>query len=275
MKQLLLIAAVALSLTGAAGAPSAFAAASDGPVLATVNGQPITQEELVQRLLSYYGKSSLEAMINRMLVIQEAKRLGVSVTDAEMDARLGLIKNQLGGAEGYSHWLAQSGITEAQHKEQVRATMLTEKIVAKTDPIKDSEMEQAVVRIILLPNETEAQSVETVLKNGGDFIQLARERSMDQQTAAQGGLLPPVMQAEYPDVWKAIANLKPGGQTTTPVKLPGDTYAVLKLEQRLPVSKQNEQEKERNRARLLSVKLNEWLDTTRKHAKITYGTPLP
>jgi peptidyl-prolyl cis-trans isomerase D len=186
---------------------------------------------------------------------------------------LGLIKNQLGGAEGYSRWLAQSGLTEAQHKEQVRATMLTEKIVAKTDPVKDAALEQAAVRIILLPKEEDAKSVETVLKNGGDFIQLARERSLDRQTAAQGGLLPPVMQAEYPDIWRAIANLKPG-QTTGPVKLV-DAYAILKLEQRLPVSKQNEQEKERNRARLLSVKLNEWLDTTRRHAKITYGTPLP
>jgi foldase protein PrsA len=273
MKQLLLIVGAALSLTSVVGVPPAFAAASDGSVLATVNGQPITQEELVQRLMSYYGKSSLEAMINRMLVNQEAKRLDVSVTDAEIDTRLGLIKNQLGGAEGYSRWLAQSGLTEAQHKEQVRATMLTEKIVAKTDPVKDSELEQAVVRIILLPSETDARSVETVLKNGGDFIQLARERSTDQQTAAQGGLLPPIMRAEYPDVWKAIANLKPG-QTTAPVKL-GGAYAVLKLEQRLPVSKQNEQEKERNHARLLSVKLNEWLDATRKHAKITYGAPLP
>jgi foldase protein PrsA len=274
MKQLLLIAVAALSLSGAAGTPLAFgAAASDGPVLATVNGQPITQEELVQRLLSYYGKSSLEAMINRMLVNQEAKRLDVTVTDAEMDARLGLIKNQLGGAQGYSHWLAQSGLTEAQHKEQVRATMLTEKIVTKTDPIKDAELEQAAVRIILLPKEEDAKSVQTVLKNGGDFIQLARERSKDPQTAERGGLLPPVMQAEYPDIWKAIANLKPG-QTTGSVKL-GDAYAVLKLEQRLPVSQQNEQEKERNRARLLSVKLNEWLDTTHKHAKITYGAPLP
>ena len=273
MKQLLLIAVTTLSLIGAVRPPLAFgAAASDGSVLATVNGQPITQEELVQRLLSYYGKSSLEAMINRMLVNQEAKRLSVTVTDAEMDARLGLIKNQLGGAEGYSHWLAQSGLTEAQHKEQVRATMLTEKIVAKTDPIKDSELEQAAVRIILLPKEEDAKSVEAVLKNGGDFIQLARERSLDRQTAARGGLLPPVMQAEYPDIWKAIANLKPG-QTTGPVKLV-DAYAILKLEQRFPVSQQNEQEKERNRARLLSLKLSEWLDTAHKHAKITYGAPL-
>src|SRR5438128_8946143 len=116
MKQLLLIAVATVSLTGAVRPLLAFgAAASDGPVLATVNGQPITQEELVQRLLSYHGKASLEAMINRMLVTQEAKRLGVTVTDAELDARVGLIKNQLGGAEGYSAWLAQGGLTEAQH----------------------------------------------------------------------------------------------------------------------------------------------------------------
>lgn len=273
-KRFLLTLAILLPLTAAGIGPRAFgAAASDGSVLATVNGQPITQAELVQRLLSYYGKSSLEAMINRMLVNQEAKRLGVTVSDAELDARMSLIKNQLGGAEGYSHWLAQSGITEAQHREQVHATMLTEKIVAKTNPIKDSELEQAVVRIILLPNETDAKSVETVLKSGGDFIQLARERSLDRQTGDQGGLLPPVMQAEYPDIWKAIAGLKTG-QTTGPVKL-GDSYAILKLETRIPASKQTEAEKERNRTRLMSVKLNEWLDSARKRAKITYGAPLP
>lgn len=273
-KRFLWMVSILMSMAIAGTGARAFgAAASDGSVLATVNGQPITQEELVQRVLSYYGKSSLEAMINRMLVNQEAKRLGVTVTDAEMDARTSLIKNQLGGAEGYGHWLAQSGITEAQHREQVRATMLTEKIVAKTDPIKDSELEQAAVRIILLPSEADAKSVETVLKNGGDFIQLARERSLDQQTGGRGGLLPPVMQAEYPDIWKAIADLKPG-QTTGPVKL-GDSYAILKLEARLPISKQSDQEKERNRARLMSVKLNEWLDSARKHAKITYGAPLP
>jgi foldase protein PrsA len=264
---------VILSLAAGIAAPRALgAAAGDGSVLATVNGQPITREELVQRLLTYYGKSSLEAMINRMLVAQEAKHLGVTVTDAALDARLGLIKNQLGGAEGYSHWLSQSGITEAQHREQVRATMLTEKIVEKTDPIKDAELEQVVVRIILLPNETDARSVESILKNGGDFIQLARERSVDRQTGEQGGLMPPFMRAELPDLWKAVANLKPG-QITGPVKL-ADAEAILKLDQRIPASQQNEQEKERSRARLMSLKLNEWLDTARKHAKITYGAPL-
>ncbi len=274
IKPFLCTTGVILSLTMGLAAPQAFgAAAGDASVLATVNGQSITREELVQRLLTYYGKTSLEAMINRMLVAQEAKHLGVTATDAELDTRLGLIKNQLGGAEGYSHWLSQSGITEAQHREQVRATMLTEKIIEKTEPIKDSELDLVVLRIILLPKETDARAVQSILKNGGDFIQLARERSVDRQTGDQGGLMPPVMRAEFPDIWKAVADLKTG-QTSAPVKL-GDGYGILKLERRIPASQQNEQEKERSRARLMSVKLNQWLENTRKHAKITYGAPLP
>jgi foldase protein PrsA len=256
-----------------AAAPAAFGAPAGGPVMATVNGEAITQDELVQRLLRYHGKSALDAMINRTVVAQEAKRQGVSVTDAEVDQRIGLIKNQLGGAEGYSRWLSQSGLAEAQHREQVRATLLTEKIVQKTDPIKDPELEQALVRIIILPSETDAKGVTKILNGGGDFIQLARERSTHRQTAEQGGLLPPLTRAEFPDVWKAIQGMKPG-QTTAPVKL-GSDWAIVKLERRRPAAEQSEAERERNRTRLLSMKMDRWLTATRAKAKIQYPTPLP
>lgn len=266
--------AVLIGLTcSVSGAPAAFGAPARGPVMATVNGEAITQEELVQRLLRYQGKAALDAMVNRAIVNQEARRQKVSVTDAEVNERLGLIKNQLGGAEGYSRWLAQSGLAEAQHREQVRATLLTEKIVAKTDPIKDAELEQALVRIIILPNEADAKGVAKILSGGGDFIQLARERSAHRQTAEQGGLLPPLTRAEYPDIWKAIQGIKPG-QTTRPVKL-GSDWAILKLERRRPAAEQSEAERERNRTRLLSMKLDRWLNAARARAKINYPTPLP
>jgi parvulin-like peptidyl-prolyl isomerase len=271
MKTYVAIAGVALSLAGAATALGA--STEGGPVAAMVNGQSITQEALVQRLLAYHGKATLEAMINRALVEQEAKKQGVTASDAEVDTRLSLIKNQLGGAESYNRWLAGSDLTAAQHREQVRATLLTEKIVTKTDPIKDSELEQARVRVILLPTEADAKAVAGTLKNGGDFIQLARERSLDQQTGGQGGLLPPVMQAEFPDIWKAIQGLKPG-QTTDPVKL-GNAWAIFKLDARRPATQQDERERERNRQGLLSARLNRWLDSARAKAKITYPTPLP
>jgi foldase protein PrsA len=260
-------------IASTAGAPAAFGAPAGDPVMATVNGEAITHEELVQRLLRYYGKTALDAMINRTIVTQEAKRQGVSVTDAEVDQRMALIKNQLGGAEGYSRWLTQSGLAEAQHREQVRATLLTEKIVQKTDPIKDTELEQALVRVIILPSEADAKGVAKILNGGGDFIQLARERSTHRQTAEQGGLLPPLTRAEFPDVWKAVQGMKPG-QTSDPVKL-GSDWAILKLERRRPAADQNEAERERNRTRLLSMKMDRWLTTARARAKINHPTPLP
>ncbi len=274
MRRFYSIAGVILCLAGGVhpsvvqGAPS-----SGGPVMATVNGETITQEELVQRLLRYHGKSSLEALINRAVVNQEAKRQGVSVSDTELDARMALVKNQLGGAERYNQWLTQSGFTEGLHREQVRGTLLMEKIINKSNPIRDADLEQVVVRVILLPNEAAAKSVANILKDGGDFIQLAKERSMDPQTGQQGGLLPPLMRSDYPDVWKAVSGLKPG-QTTGAVKL-GDNHAILKLEQRRPAAQQAQQEREPNRTRLLSVRMDQWLDAARKRAKISYGTPLP
>jgi foldase protein PrsA len=270
-KQFLSIAGIILSLAGATavrGAP-----AGGGPVVASVNGEAITQDALVQRLLSYHGKASLEAMINRLVVEQEAKRLGVAVTNTELDARMALIKNQLGGAESYSSFLERSGLTEPLYREQVRGTLLIERIVAKTNPVKDADLEQAIVRVILVPNEEQARSVATVLKNGGDFIQLARERSTDEQTREQGGLLPPLLRSDYPDIWSAITDLKPG-QTTAPVKVPMG-YAIVKLERRRSAAQQSEQDRERNRARVMSARLNQWLDAARKRAKITYGAPLP
>jgi len=129
------------------------------------------------------------------------------------------------------------------------------------------------VRIIVLPNEGDAKAVDKILKDGGDFIQLARERSADRQTAEQDGRLPPLMRADLPDIWKAVETLKVG-QTTGPVKL-GDGWAILKLEQRRPVAQQSEQERERNRTRLLSAKMDHWLTEARGKAKINYPTPLP
>jgi foldase protein PrsA len=274
MKQFFPISGVLLCLAGAMRAPATLAAPpSGGPVLATVNGERITQEELVERLLRYHGKASLEALINRSVVNQEAKRQGVSVSDTDLDTRMALVKNQLGGAERYNQWLGQSGFTEGLHREQVRGTLLMEKIINKSDPIRDADLEQVVVRVILLRDEAAAKSVANILKNGGDFIQLAKERSMDPQTGQQGGLLPPLMKSDYPDVWKAVSGLKPG-QTTGAVKL-GDNHAILKLEQRRPAAQQSQQERERNRTRLLSVRMDQWLEAARKRAKISYGTPLP
>ena len=71
-----------------------------------------------------------------------------------------------------------------------------------------------------------------------------------------------------------VAMKPPEPHVIKPVKL-ADGYAILKLEQRLPASQQDDKEKERNRARMLSARIDQWLDAARKKAKISYGAPLP
>jgi len=59
----------------------------------------------------------------------------------------------------------------------------------------------------------------------------------------------------------------PGGTKVEPRLSELSDWGALQLERRIPVSAQTDQEKERNRARLTSVKLNQWLETARSQAR--------
>src|SRR5438067_9809332 len=78
--------ALCVSLCGSARA--AQTRSIDDLVLVNVNGEEITRKQLVARLIEYRGDDALEKMINRVLVYREAKRLNLSVTDAEIDGRM-------------------------------------------------------------------------------------------------------------------------------------------------------------------------------------------
>ena len=77
---------------------------------------------------------------------------------------------------------------------------------------------------------------------------------------------------DLPEVWQAIAGLKPG-ELSKPVKL-GANFAIVRLEDRLPASTLDAQQRERDRQRLLSYRMNLWLDSVRKQAKISYPMPV-
>ena len=57
-------------------------------VVATVNTQRITREDLARECLRHYGKEVLESMVNKHLIMQECQRRGVNVTRDEVDAEI-------------------------------------------------------------------------------------------------------------------------------------------------------------------------------------------
>jgi len=132
--------------------------------VATVNGATITREMLVKRLLAYHGAANLEAMINQTLVQQAAEREKVSVTDKEIDDRVNDVKSKARTPALFQQWLTSSGFTEPQYREQVRYTLLTEKIATKISPVTDSDLEQVRIRIILVKTEEEGGAIIRSLK---------------------------------------------------------------------------------------------------------------
>ena len=57
-------------------------------VVATVNTQRITREDLARECLRHYGNEVLESMVNKHLIVQECRRQGITVTRAEVDAEI-------------------------------------------------------------------------------------------------------------------------------------------------------------------------------------------
>jgi foldase protein PrsA len=264
-------AALALSLVATAGAaPAKINPAND--VVAMVNDEPITREMLVKRVLSYYGDQTLEAMINQAIVRQAAAKNKLTVTDAEVTSRVSEIQGMFRTPELYHQMLRDSGMTPPQHREQVRFTILSEKVVSKIDPVKDSELETVRARIIVVNTEEEARQLVKSLKAGGDFIQTARLKSQDKRTAQMGGDLGYFMKLDATDIWQAVAPLK-AGEIAGPVKV-ANAFAIVKLEDRRPASKLTAVEKDRYKTRVLSYKINEWLERSRRQAKVTRPVPV-
>jgi foldase protein PrsA len=263
---------VLMALAGAALAAPATKLPGGADVVALVNNEPITREALIKRLLAYHGERTLDAMVNQVIVRQAAQKNKLVITDEEVDRRVVQIKGMFRTPELYQQMLIESGLTEPQHREQIRLTLLSERIVSKVDPIKDTDLEQARASIIVTGSDAEAAALLKTIKGGADFAQVAREKSRDKRTGQAGGDLGYFMRVDLPDVWKIVAPLKPG-EVTGPSKL-GNTVVLVKLVERRQAATLSAQERERYTVRVLNFKINEWLDRSRRQAKVVRPAPV-
>jgi foldase protein PrsA len=139
--------------------------------------------------------------------LQEAgKKLGVTVSQKDVDARLAQIKKSY-GAKKFASALKSAHITLPEYElYSLRPTLLGEKLqskvtqsvqVSKSDAQKYYDQNKSSfttpktreVRHILVTSKALADQIETKLKNGGDFAALAKKYSKDTGSAQQGGKL--------------------------------------------------------------------------------------
>jgi peptidyl-prolyl cis-trans isomerase C len=215
-----LMAAALLALMPACGCGHEKAPAAAERVLAVVNGEPVTLGQLEHRMellnLGFdnvssdegEGEARLEALsqlIDEAVCLQEAKRLGITVTPAEVESHVSQqYKDFPKGA--LENELSRSGLSMEEFKDEARKKLIIEKLIDSqvysrldtTDTAlkaffrkhKDEFRRPMQVRArqIVVESEQEARDILKEIKAGADFAETAKKRSLSPDSEAGGDL---------------------------------------------------------------------------------------
>ncbi|MBI5598424.1 MAG: peptidyl-prolyl cis-trans isomerase [Deltaproteobacteria bacterium] len=200
----------------------------------------------------------LDNLIERMLIKQSAERMGIEVSEREIDNAIEDVEKQ----NNITHEtllvaLAKNGLTFVQYREQIKEDIRQVKFLNQQFrsriQIPDEDVEgyyrQNIakfsgppsyrLRVIFLsadkaddPASTRLGAVSEGLKSGAGFEALAREYS-DEPSARDGGDIGYVKSGELSPVLEDIAKLLSPGQISEPVAMPDGVY-IIQLVDRKP-----------------------------------------
>ncbi len=237
-------------------------------VVARVNGETVTRPE-IQRVLAdpimrrqfewELGDPApagitlehlvLRKLVNGRLLLQEAGRRNLAVSEAELNQAIGALRRRFKDPQEYEAWVAAHALDDASLRKTLRDDLLITRVqAALVEGVRLSEeqvqgyytghreelktVEALRLRLIVVKDKAAADKVVAALKNGEAFDRLAQERSVV-STAAQGGDMGWVSpQQLLPTLREAVATLK-AGETSKPV-LHDDRFLVARLEERRP-----------------------------------------
>lgn len=240
--------------------------AQDDPVVATVNGNHITRSEVEQayvRLPEQYRQAPMEAvfeplseqMIDGELILEQAVADDLASDPdiaAEIEnARANVIRQALVGR----------AIDAAMTDEALQAAY-EEK---KSDPA--FTYEEVKARHILVAEEAEAIEVIAALDAGGDFEELAKEKSTG-PSGPNGGDLGYFQQgAMVPEFGDAAFAMEPGTYTKEPVKTDFGYHVIMVEDKRNSNPSFAETEQEIRQA-LAETTITDLVDSLREGAEI-------
>lgn len=196
---LLMVGLLAFVLAFAAGCSDK---AASGEVVATVEGEKITKDDLYDFLVTSGGQEALGALIDEKVVALEAKKEKIKIDQKDIDKEFDLYVENAGGEEALKNAMEQQGITKDDLKENIVQYLSIREMVGPRIEITDEEIEttfkekkemfdqpeQVEASHILVEDEEKIKEVAKKLKDGGDFAELAKEYSTD-GSAASGGEL--------------------------------------------------------------------------------------
>ncbi|EKD86957.1 MAG: hypothetical protein ACD_37C00091G0003 [uncultured bacterium] len=112
-------------------------------VAALVNGEPITRASIIQTIEKQSGKATLESLITKRLILQEAKKRNVAVGQKDIDAEIKKIETNLKGqGTTLDQALSLQGMTKAQLVSEIEVQIALQKLVSSDVKVSDKEVEE-------------------------------------------------------------------------------------------------------------------------------------
>ncbi|HZD73708.1 MAG TPA: peptidylprolyl isomerase [Actinomycetota bacterium] len=248
---------------------------SDNSQAATVNGEKVPVSRLTDMVKAQLAASqqqqnqqqqqptdidaltrhSLEGLIQFQIILDGARKDGVTVDEGQVDARVQQVKDQA-ASQGmkFEDLLSQNNVSESLLREQFRAQIALSLVGAKLVPqpsdaqlLKNNlakhrtDVIQIHVRHVLVKDQATAQKARQQLLNGGDWSVVAKQLSTDPGSKDHGGDLGFESKgqtvAEFEKAIFSLANQgdckgKTSGSCTSPISAPVHTqlgYHVIQV----------------------------------------------
>lgn len=107
---------------------------------ALVNGSPIFRWDLNRVLTARFGVQALEGIISEKLIEDEARRIGVTVSQGDIDTKTQEIIGSLGAQVNLDDVLKFQGMTKEDFNRQIRVQLYAQKILSRDLTITEEDV---------------------------------------------------------------------------------------------------------------------------------------
>lgn len=116
-------------------------------VAAFVNGQPVSRMAVTKELEKQGGKKVLDAIIIKTLILQEAKKKGITISQNDIDKQVKKIDESFKKqGQNIDQLLTMQGMTRQDLNDQIREQLILEKLLGDKVKVTDKEIENYMAK---------------------------------------------------------------------------------------------------------------------------------
>lgn len=109
-------------------------------IAATVNGAPISNLELQERLNKQFRSQTLNQMINEKIILSEAAKNNAVVSEEEINKKISEVETSVGGTQSLDALLSQQGQNRESLRQQIKLQLSIEKLYSSEATVSAEEV---------------------------------------------------------------------------------------------------------------------------------------